>query len=52
MSNEVIDVLIDRYNSLPSVDEMSGSACYILTTGGAYGEVPEDSSPFLYRAAR
>jgi hypothetical protein len=52
MSNEVIDVLIGRYNALPSVEKMSGSACYVLTTGGAYSELPENSSPFLYRAAR
>jgi hypothetical protein len=52
MSNEVIDVLTGRYNALPSVEKMSGSACYVLTTGGAYSELPENSSPFLYRAAR
>ena len=52
MSNEVIDVLIDRYNAVPSVEKMSGGACYILSTGGAYSEIPDDSSPFLYRAAK
>lgn len=52
MSNEVIDVLVACYNALPSIEEMSGTACYILTTGGAYSDVPEDSSPFLHRASR
>ena len=52
MTNEVIDVLIDRYTALPSLEKMSGSACYILATGGAYGKVPDNSSPFLYRAAK
>ena len=52
MTNEVIDVLVDRYNAMPSLEDMAGSACYVLTTGGVYSEVPEESSPFLYRNAR